>query len=589
MRQAWGRLFSRNPQTGLKRISAEVFTAELPIRQPLVALQQAFPEAVAQLQLLAAEAERQLRDAVVLEFEVDSGELRCQNALPLERTAQAACKIAVALVQEELLSREEAIFRVDPHDLRALLVASLEDSPEASLYRGQSRVPGVASGRIVLSAAAAVRAKEPVILLCERLTYVERDALHRLDGLIIRAGSSLAAGHYECPCVLIPDCNLNEGQWVTMDATTGQVYDGDVPMVTGSLSADAEILLEWTDAFRRVEVRANVANLEEARLAPFWGAQGVGLFRIESLFLVPHRLPLFQTVLRQICCQELSASPAYDQIVSEVSEDVAALLEAAPGPFNVRLLDAPLSQMLGYWRDSGELPEDYFSGTLGVWIQELNPMQGLRCGRLSLLYPRLMEIQLRAVLRAWGGRRGRLQVMMPGVCDAHELRLFRRCLAQVAEQEGAPLPEIGSMLEIPRACLLAEELAEEVDFLAFGTGDLTESTCGMSRYDSPLSFLPAYLEQSVFERDPFESLDQGGVGALMRWACRRVQSKCPSVEMGTVGAQAVDPKSLDFCVGLGLKYVSVPVRHLPVARLAAAQASLRPGSPRQQVARLHRS
>lgn len=584
--QAWGRYFTRNGQSGLKRASAEVFTAELPVRQPLMALQQAFPEAAAQLQQLADEKEAQQGDALSIEFEVEGGVLRPGQLEPLARTPQAACKIAVSLVQEGLLTRQQALLLIQPEDLRQMALPLVEEGEV--LCSGESLVDGVASGRIVTSAAQAAASREPVILLCDRLSYTERDALDLVGGVVLRAGAALAARHQERPCLRVADCRLAEGQLVTLDATGGRVLAGEVGWSSGELSSDARTLLEWADGVRTLEIRANLAWLEEARQAAELGAQGVGLYRIEPLFQAPPRLPLFQQVLRQICHEQLPDSAAYQQLTDEVARDVAALLETSNGPFNLRLLDAPLAQMLGYWRDSGELPEGYFAGPMAAWLHELNPMQGLRCGRLSLLFPKLMEIQLRAILRGWAGRSTRLQVMLPGVCAAQELRIFRARLIELAAEEGTAMPEIGSMLEIPRACLLAEQLAEVADFLSFGTGDLTEATCGISRYDSPFSFLPEYLEQSVFARDPFEAIDQEGVGALMRLACERVQAKCPSVEMGTCGAQAVDPQSLEFCMRLGLKYVSVPLRHLAVARLAAAQALLRPDSGRR-LRRLHKS
>jgi pyruvate,orthophosphate dikinase len=585
--QAWGRYFTRNPQTGLKRASAEVFTSELQVLQPLLALQQSFPEAAAQLQQLADAQEAQERDALCIEFQVKAGRLLPGRIESLARTPQAACKIAVSLVQQGLLTPEQAVLRIEPEDLRQMLLPWVEEAP--LVCRGESLAPGVATGRIVTTANGLTQAGEPLILLCDRLSYAERDALDLVAGVIVRSGPALAARHQDRPCLRAPDCQLIEGELVTLDANAGKVLSGEVGWQAGALSGDAHTLLDWADRFRKLEIRANVSWLAEAKQAPELGAQGVGLYRIEPLFQAPHRLALFQQVLRQICYEKLPASPAYQRLIEEVSQDVAGLLETTAGPFNVRLLDAPLAQMLGYWRDSGELAPDYFAGELAAWLQELNPMQGFRCGRLSLLYPKLMEIQLRAILRGAAGRSARLQVMLPGVCDAQELRIFRRRLEDLVAEEKVSMPQIGSMLEIPRACLLADQLGEVADFLSFGTGDLTEATCGISRYDAPLSFLPAYLEQSVFERDPFEAIDQAGVGALMRLACERVQAKCPSVEMGICGAQAADPRSLEFCSELGLKYVSVPIRHLAAARLVAAQTVLRRGIPRQPLPRLHRS
>lgn len=590
MLQVWGRYHTRNPQTGFPRPTAEIYTPEVAVAQPWLAFQQLLPELAVQLQQLGADLEQRSADALTLDFEVDQGQLLITAQQPLERSAAAACKIAVALVGQSLISREQALLRVEVEDLRSMLRANLEHSGQVLLAQGQPLAPGVASGRVVYSEAAAAVGEGPVILVCDRLTYAQRDALDLVSGVVVRTGSALAARHRALPCIAVPDLELSEGQTVSLDGGTGRLYAGELPLLPGGLSADALTLLEWADAVRTVELRANVSSLEEAQQASAWGAQGVGLCRLEAFFQVPHRLPLFQKVLRQICYEQLPASPEYARLTDELSREIGVLLSTTSGAFNLRLLDSPLSQMLGYWRASGQLSEDYFAGVLSDWLQELNPMQGMRCGRLSLLYPQLLDLQLRAIVRAWSDHPARLQVMLPGVCAPEELRIFKRRLESVVEQEGGRRPQVASMLETPRACLLADQLGGEADFLSFGTGDLTEATCGISRYDSPLSFLPGYLEQGIFQDDPFATIDQPGVGALMQWACERVKAKCPSVEMGTCGAQAVDPESLRFCLELGLQSVSVPLIHLPGARLAAAQASLKPGSLRLQLPRLsHRS
>lgn len=590
MLEAWGCYHSRNPQTGFQRPVAEVFTPEVAVAQPWLAFQQSWPELAVQLQQLAADSEQREADALTLGFEVEQGQLRITSQQPLDRSGIAACKIAVALVGQCLLTREQALLRVQVEDLRAMLRATLEQSGLPLLARGRTLVPGVATGRVVHSEAAAARADGPVILVCDRLSYAQRDALDLVSGVIVRFGPALAAEHRALPCIAAPDLVVEQQAWVSMDGSTGCIYAGEGPVQPGGLSADAVTLLEWADAVRTVELRANVSSLEDARQAAAWGAHGVGLCRLEAFFQIPHRLPLFQKVLRQICYEKLPPTAEYAQLTEEIGCEVSELLKTTSGAFNLRLLDSPLSQMLGYWRQSGELPEDYFAGELADWLHELNPMQGLRCGRLSLLYPLLMDLQLRAIVRAWADLPVRLQVMLPGVCSAKELRILKQRLDLVVEQEGSRRPQVASMLETPRACLLADQLGGEADFLSFGTGDLTEATCGISRYDSPLSFLPEYLDQGILEGDPFSTIDQPGVGALMQWACDRVKAKCPSVEMGTCGAQAVDPESLRFCLELGLQSVSVPLVHLPGARLAAAQASLKPGSLRLQLPRLsHRS
>lgn len=573
---------------------------------PFLSLQQSFPEAARQLQERVPAMEAQLKDAAQVDFVLAEGQLRLSAPTPLERGPQAALKIAVSLVEEGLISRHQALLRVKPEEVRQLLLPSFEVTEVRQAVRqgrlltlGEGVRGGVVSGRLALDSETACRLHqlgEPVVLVCEQLTYLERDALSMVSGVIVAGGPTLAAQQFERACVVAPELRVEqrearfsaqgvpEGETVSVDAFTGQVFSGPLRVVSGELTSDAASLLGWADEVRQLEIRANICSLEDARLAVRLGAAGIGLCRIESLFQTPARLPLFQTVLREICLTGSESSSTLDQLTREIEDDFHQLLLAARGtdqtPFAVRLLDAPVSQMMAYWKDCGQLPADYFRGTLGVWLRELNPMQGLRCGRLSILFPALMKLQVRALLRAWDRASKqaasiRLQMMMPGVCDVQEIRILRTVVGDVCAQEGLQMPEIGSMLEVPRACLTAGTLCEEADFLSFGTGDLTESTCGISRYDSQLSFLPGYLEEGIFTRDPFQSIDQPGVGALMQFALERVKQKCPSVEMGTCGAQAVDPESLAFCCRLGLNYASVPVHHLPVARLAAAQAVLR--------------
>lgn len=579
-------MFTRSPESGVKRASAEVYLGDPSVKLPLHSLQQSFPQAAQQLLERTSTLEAQLRDAVQVDFRYAQNELQLGEPKPLSRSPQAALSIAVSLAQEGVLSQQEALLRVNPEEIRLLLLPTFEGSEVRQALRlnrllaqGKGIGGGVCSGQVAFDLAGTLQlhqAGRRVILVCPQLTYRERDALDLVSGVVVTGGPTLAARHYERPCVVAPKFTVAAGDTVSLDAVTGQIFEGALEMSPGELTGDARTLLEWADATRKLEIRANISSLAEAQQASAFGATGIGLCRIESLFQVPTRLPLFQKSLREICLFGSQVSNNLDRLTGELEQEVYALLAAAArGPFAIRLLDAPLSQMLRHWRDSGQLPEDFFQGNLLAWLDELNPMQGLRCGRLSILFPALMRIQLRAILRAWRRAPGvRLQVMMPGVCDVQELRILRQQVQEICLQEKIKVPEVGSMLEVPRACLTADVLGQEANFLSFGTGDLTESTCGISRYDSQLSFLPGYLEKGMFGRDPFEAIDQTGVGALMRLALELVKAKCPSVEMGICGAQVVDPQSLEFCIRLGLNYISVPVRHLPVARLAAAQAAL---------------
>jgi pyruvate, orthophosphate dikinase len=597
--QAWGRLASRNPENGSGRISAEVHLAPWGVADgaplPYYSFQKAFPQAERRLREQIAKLEEDCRDALQADFVFTNQTIHLTNIRSLVCAPEGTVKVAVSFVKAGLLTKEEALSRVQPEDIRRMLLPRFQPTQVRQAIRqkrllatGTGIFGGVVSGivaRDTESVFGLSGSDQPIILVCPRLSQSEREALRLISGLVIAEGPTLSAFQYELPCVLSETAHdsLKAGEIVSLDAGTGQIFGQTLEQIPGELNSEALTLLQWADEVREMEVRANVGTPEDVKMALAFGADGVGLCRIESLFLRPVRLPLFQVAVREICVEERGSSSSQDRLTQEIEDDIHGLLEAGSalgqGPFTIRLLDAPVAQMLGYWKESKELSSDYFQPPLSAWLGELNPMQGLRCGRLSLMYPRLMDLQIRALLGAWHrvraeGTELRLQVMMPGVTDAGELRFLRNRMKMVADELGLESAPVGSMLELPRACLMADRLAEQADFLSFGTGDLTESTCGMSRYDSQLSFLPEYLKQKVFPRDPFQSIDQAGVGALMKIAAQAVNDKFPTVELGTCGAQAMDSESLEFCCRIGLRYVSVPAHHVPVARLAAARAEL---------------
>jgi len=597
--QAWGWVTSRNPESGVPRLSGEVHLAPSGRAEgpalPYYSFQKAFPEAERTLREQLSKLEKEHRDALRADFVFAGQTIHLTDIRPLVYEPGGAIKVAVDLVNEGLVTKEDALQRVRPEDIRRILLSSFYPSKVRQAIRqerlaatGKGVFGGVISGVVARdpeSVKEMSRGDKAVILVCSRLTQSERDALRLVNGLVVGEEPVLSALQFELPCVISKaavDC-LESGETVSVDSGTGQIFRGEIEQLPGELSREALTLLQWADEVRTIEVRANVSTPEEMRMAVAFGAGGVGLCRIESLFLSPERLPLFQTTLREICVEEVGTSGSQERLEQGIEADVRAILEAGcvlgERPVTIRLLDAPVAQMMGLWKESEGLSPDYFRPPLSSWLGELNPMQGLRCGRLSVMYPRLMDLQLRALLRAGHrvrleGGPVRLQIMMPGVTDVGELRFLRDRLAIVAEELGLEIPQVGTMLELPRACLTADRLAEVADFMSFGTGDLTESTCGLSRYDSQFSFLPEYLKEGIFKEDPFQSIDQAGVGALMNLAVEAVREKFPAVELGTCGAQAIDDASLRFCCRIGLRYVSVPAHHLPVVRLAAAQAEL---------------
>lgn len=573
--KAWGRYFSRNAETGLKRPAAEVYLDDPEQKLPLLALQRIAPEVVQEIQSRAGESERSLGRAVQADFTYQDGQLQLETFQPLCCSPQAALKIAVQLVSEGILSETEALVQIPPETLRRMLLPRLKPSQRV-LSQGRGNGWGACCGQVAQDYASCLRLRSqgvPIILHVEQLNYSHRDCLDLISGALLACGSSLALDQLHKPCVITEAQNLSEGQWIALDSLSGQVFGEPLSVQPGQLSAEARTLLEWADRHRQLDIRANVSSAAELEQALAWGASGVGLFRLDTLLLRPERLGLFQTCLRQICSQARTDSPELTQLGEQLQLDCQELFRiSGPIRFNLRLLDAPMSLMLRYWKESQSLPDDYWSEPLPGWLQELNPTQGLRGGRVGVLFPALFEMQMRACLRACQKQPVQLQIMVPGVCDVRELEWARQLCQRICDQEDLPMPLLGCMLELPRACLSADRLAEQADFLSFGTGDLSESTCGISRYDAALSFLPAFLEQGVFEQDPFQAIDQAGVGALMRIATQKVSGR---KELGTCGAQATNPASLEFCSELGLDYVSVPARHVPAARLAAAQVAIK--------------
>ena len=558
----------------MKRPGAEVFLqGDAGQRLPLLALQKLAPAAVEELQARAAEAERDLGQAVQVSFVFEDGDLRLEAFEPLLCSAVAALKVRVQLVGEGVLSPVQALLQTPAQVLREMLLPRLK-TDSAPLASGLGNGWGAVCGQVAHDYSGCLRLLAlgvPVILQVERLGYEHRDCLDLISGALISEGSSLALDQLQKPCVLTDLGDQPEGSWISLNSVGGLVFGEGLAIQPGSLSADARTLLGWADEHRRLEIRANASTAEDLRQALDWGASGVGLFRFDTLILNPRHLSLFQTCLRQLWLEGLGDSAELEQLVEQLADDCRRLFEiSGPCRFNLRLLDAPVSLMLRYWKESGCLPEG-----LEGWLHELSPTLGLRCGRLGLLLPGLWALQMRAVLRARRAQPVDLQLMIPGVCDVRELELARQLCRQISEQEGVEMPQVGSMLEIPRACLGAGRLAEQADFLSFGTGDLSESTCGISRYDAGLSFLPEMLNQGVFEIDPFQGIDPLGVGALMEIACNQVAARRPALELGICGAQACHPASLEFCDGLGLDYVSLPARHIPVARLVAAQVRLK--------------
>jgi pyruvate,orthophosphate dikinase len=370
---------------------------------------------------------------------------------------------------------------------------------------------------------------------------------------------------------------LREGDVITIDGGTGRVIVGEVPLVPPAINEDFETILDWADELRRLKVRANADNAEDAAKAREFGAQGIGLCRTEHMFFGEERLPVMQQMI--LAGDEAGRRDALDRLLPFQQSDFEAIFEAMAGlPVTIRLLDPPLHEFLP---DESEATDERMRRRIRQ-LHEQNPMLGTRGCRLGIQWPEIYEMQVRAIARAAtavqerGGDAPLVEVMHPLVGFREELRRLRELTERVMEEEAPELDYLcGTMIELPRAALRADEIAEVADFFSFGTNDLTQTTLGMSRDDAEGKFLTFYLEDSVLERNPFEVLDQEGVGDLMRIGVERGRETKPEMKLGICGEHGGEPSSVEFCHGIGLDYVSCSPYRVPLARLAAAQAALK--------------
>jgi pyruvate,orthophosphate dikinase len=541
--------------------------------------------------------EEHYRDMQDIEFTVEDEQLYLLQTRSAKRTAAAALKAAVTMVEEGLISREEAVARIDPTQLDQLLHPMID--PEASLEvaaKGLNASPGAASGGIVFDADSAVeRAKSgPVILVSWETTPDDISGMIAAEGILTVHGgmtshAAVVARGMGKPCVAsaedltlgdgtatIGGHVLHEGDVITIDGGTGRVFIGAVPLVPPQMNDDFETILHWADAQRRLKVRANADNPEDATRARAFGAEGIGLCRTEHMFFGEERLPVMQEMI--LADNESERRAALDKLLPFQQSDFEGIFEAMAGlPVTIRLLDPPLHEFLP---DEEDATSDKLRARIRA-LHEANPMLGTRGCRLGLMYPEIYEMQIRAIARAAravqerGGEAPLAEVMHPLVAFREELARLRELTESVWAEEAPEVEHlVGTMIEVPRAALRADEIASVSDFFSFGTNDLTQTVLAFSRDDAEGKFLTRYLEDGVLERNPFEVIDFDGVGDLMRIAVERGRSVKPTIKLGICGEHGGDPKSIAFCHELGLDYVSCSPFRVPLARLAAAQAAL---------------
>ena len=619
-----GVAFTRDPATGAKGLFGEFLTnaqgedVVAGVRTPMhiTEMEQKFPEAFKQFKEVCSTLENHYRDMQDMEFTVEHGKLYMLQTRNGKRTAQAALKIACDLVDEGMRTEEEAVAMIDPRNLDTLLhpqfdAAALKAS--TPMGKGLGASPGAACGKIVFTADDAVEwaaRGEKVVLVRLETSPEDITGMKSAQGILtVRGGMTshaavVARGMGEC-CVsgcgdiIMDEANkkftlagkeFHEGDFISIDGSTGNIYDGIIPTTDAQIAGEFGRIMAWADKYRKLKVRTNADTPFDAKKARELGAEGIGLCRTEHMFFEESRIAAFREMICSDTVEEREA--ALEKILPYQQGDFEALYEALEGnPVTIRFLDPPLHEFV----PTEEADIKKLADAKGKSVEEIkamidslhefNPMMGHRGCRLAVTYPEIAKMQTKAVIRAainvkkahpdWNVKP---EIMIPLICDVKELKYVKKFVVETADAEiaaaGADLEyEVGTMIEIPRAALTADEIATEADFFCFGTNDLTQMGFGFSRDDSG-KFLNAYYDAKIFENDPFAKLDQNGVGKLMKMAVELGKPVNPKLHIGICGEHGGDPSSVEFCHKIGLDYVSCSPFRVPIARLAAAQAAI---------------
>ncbi len=602
-----GVCFTRDPATGERRLYGEFLAnaqgedvvAGIRTPEPIDRMRERLSEAFDQLVDTLERLEAHYRDLQDIEFTVEEGKLYILQTRTGKRTAAAALRVGAEMVEEGLITREEAVSRIDPGQLDQLLHPMIDPDAKVEVAaRGLNASPGAASGAIVLDADIAEergRAGEAVVLVRWETTPDDIHGLIHAAGVLTAHGgmtshAAVVARGMGKPCVAgcedltmdvaagivqIGEHELRAGDVITIDGGTGRVIVGAVPLVPPAIDENFGTILAWADDLRRLHVRANADTPEDAAKAREFGAEGIGLCRTEHMFMSDERLPIVREMI--LARDEEERRSALERLLPLQQGDFEGIFEAMAGlPVTIRLLDPPLHEFLPPLEEAtSEAMRDRIRQ-----LHESNPMLGTRGCRLGLQFPEIYEMQVRAIVRAARAvheRTGEMpivEIMHPLVGFREELARLRELTERVAAEEPTVEYLCGTMIELPRAALRADEIAADADFFSFGTNDLTQTTLGFSRDDAEGKFLTYYLEHGILERNPFEVLDEDGVGDLMRIAVERGRGAKPGVKLGICGEHGGEPRSVAFCHRLGLDYVSCSPYRVPLARLAAAQAAL---------------
>ena len=618
-----GVAFTRNPSTGENKLYGEFLmnaqgedvVAGIRTPQTIDQLKDVMPDVYQQFTDIAEKLEKHYRDMQDMEFTIERGQLFMLQTRNGKRTAAAAMKVAVDLVEEGMITKEEALLKIDPKQLDALLhptfVPAALKSAE-SIGKGLPASPGAATGRVYFDAKAATEANErgeKVILVRVETSPEDIQGMDVSQGILTGRGGMtshaavVARGMGKC-CV--SGCSelsirekdgyfttadgkrFNEGDWISLDGSTGKIYSGAVETQEASLSGDFDTIMKWSDEVRTLKIRTNADTVRDAAIAIKLGAEGIGLCRTEHMFFEADRIFAFRQMIVAKTVEARRA--ALEKLLPMQKEDFIGLFETMQGyPVTIRFLDPPLHEFLpheeaeiNHLADELKISADDLK-TLINDLHELNPMMGHRGCRLAVTYPEIAEMQTRAVIEAAievnkKGQNIIPEIMIPLICDVKELKFVKNVVVKTADQiiadSGVALEyHVGTMIEIPRAALTADEIAMEADFFSFGTNDLTQMTYGLSRDDAG-KILEAYYQNKIFESDPTARLDLVGVGKLMKIASQDGRSVKKDLKLGICGEHGGDPSSIAYCHELGFNYVSCSPFRVPIARLAAAQAAI---------------
>jgi pyruvate,orthophosphate dikinase len=618
-----GVAFTRNPSTGEAKIYGEYLinaqgedvVAGIRTPNPITQLEQDMPEVYEEFMRIANLLENHYKDMQDMEFTIENKKLYFLQTRSGKRTAQAALKIACDLVDEGKITKEEAILRIDAKALDQLLHPTFDASAlKAAKPIGSAlpASPGAAAGRVYFTAEDAIKASEAgnrVILVRLETSPEDIEGMHVSKGILtVRGGMTshaavVARGMGTC-CVsgcgeikineeekyfTLGGHTIKEGDYISLDGSTGNIYLGDIKTVEASISGNFERIMKWADEIRTLKVRTNADTPTDAANAIKFGAEGIGLTRTEHMFFEPERIPKIRKMILSKTVEAREA--ALNELIPYQKQDFKGIYEVMEGrPVTIRFLDPPLHEFVPTDpEDIADLAKD-----MGLTVEEVkatcdelhefNPMMGHRGCRLAVTYPEIAKMQTRAVMEAAievkkeKGYDIVPEIMIPLVGEKKELKYVKDVVVETAEavkkEMGSDIEyHVGTMIEIPRAALLADEIAEEADFFSFGTNDLTQMTFGFSRDDAG-KFLDAYYKSKIYESDPFARLDQNGVGQLVKMAAEKGRSTNPNLKLGICGEHGGDPSTIEFCHKVGLNYVSCSPFRVPIARLAAAQAAL---------------